>query len=305
VQGRRTDSAALDRAGRPGWRHEAWPALRYGRLLPRAATSRAAGRCYARLVAAVELRDTARRRAAVNRIARWQGVSRAAALRIFHASLLSEAREEADSAYFMRDGHALEGFLPRREALRDPGGRTLFATLHLGSPIFAFLFLRAVAALDVRAIGRKLDQRNPMPAAKRRYGLAKEAWLADVAGVDLLEPSAHAMTTVRDLLRDDRPVFAALDVPADVVTHSARVEIAGECVAFSSGAVRIAQLAGARVVPVIALSRPGGLVLHAGAPLDVAGAADAPAAVLRTLLAFVQRFPGEWWLWPYVHAAAT
>jgi hypothetical protein len=289
----------VDRCAR--WRENAWPEWRYGRLLTRAATTRTAGGRYARLVAGVEFLEAARRHRAVMRIQRWQRVSHGAALRIFHASLMSEAREEADSAFFMQQLPALRGWMPDASALATPSGPILYATLHLGSPVFAYIFLRLVAALDVLAIGRKLDERNPMPAAKRRYGLAKEAWLRGLAGVDLLEPTAHAMNAVREHLLDGRPVFAALDVPGDVVAHSTKLAIAGEQVAFSAGAIRIARLAGARVVPIVALSGPAGLRLHVGRPLD-ADTPDTAATVLRTLLGFVHRYPGEWWLWPYLRA---
>lgn len=283
--------------------HETWPELRYGPLLRSAAASRAAGRRYAHLVAAVELLDARRRRAALARIERWLATTPRRALRIFHASLVSEAREEADSAFFMRHPLELDGYLPAPGALPRPDGPVLYATLHLGSPILAYLFLRTVARTDVRAIGRRLDERNPMPPAKRRYGLAKEAWLRRLAGVELVAPSAHAMIGVRDHLLDGRHVLAALDVPGDVVAHSTRLDVAGEEVAFSAGAVRIARLAQARVVPLVALAARDGLRLHAGPPLATSRA-DATVDVLRALLGFVHRFPDEWWLWPYVRAAA-
>lgn len=290
-------------ASRIGGSSRLWPELRYAHLLHRAAASRAAGRRYAQLVAAIELRDAERRHAAVARIQRWQGVSRTTALRIFHACLVSEAREEADSAFFMRHRSELQRWLPEPDAIGDPGGPILYATLHLGSPVFAYVFLRLIAGTGVRAIGRSLDERNPMASAKRDYGLAKQAWLRELAGVDLLEPSAHAMTTARDHLRDGHPVLAALDVPGDVVAHSARLAVAGEEVAFSAGAVRIARLAGARIVPLVALAGRDRLRLHVGPPL-AADAPDATGEVLRALLGFVRRFPGEWWLWPYVQTAA-
>lgn len=80
------------------WRQHHWPEWRYGALLARAAATRSSGACYAHLVAGVELLDAGRRRQAMQRIGRWQRVPPAAALGIFHGSLLSEAREEADSA---------------------------------------------------------------------------------------------------------------------------------------------------------------------------------------------------------------
>ena len=287
----------VDRCAR--WRENAWPEWRYGRMLSFAATTRAAGEGYARLVAEVELRDVVRRRRAVARIQRWQGVSRDAALGIFRASLISEAREEADTAYFMQHPPALRGWMPDARAVAIPQGPILYATLHLGSPVFAYLFLRLVASLDVHAIGRKLDERNPMPAAKRRFGLAKEAWLRALVGVDFLEPTAHAMNAAREHLLDGRPVFAALDVPGDVVDRSARLAVGGEQVAFSSGAIRIARLAGARVVPLVALGGAAGLRLHVGSPIE-GDSPDAGTKVLHSLLGFVHRHPGEWWLWPYL-----
>ena len=41
--------------------------------------------------------------------------------------------------------------------------------------------------------------------------------------------------------------------------------------------------------------------VHVGPALD-ATAPDAVRVVLGEILRFVHRFPGEWWLWPYLQS---
>jgi hypothetical protein len=283
-----------------------WARLRYDVLLAAASRGRALGRAYAELVGAVELwRGPERRRVAAARVARWLGCSAADGARVFHRSLVSEALEEADCARFMRDRTGLlESF---RVAGHEPAhaGATIYATLHFGSPILAYVYLRCVRGIDLGIIGRRLDDANPMPAAKRRFGERKVAWLEAVTGRPLLGVDADAIARARGELVEGRSLYAAVDVPGDVAARVHEVVILGARVRLSSGILGLAALTGAAVQPVVATHRGGAIVVRYGAP--IAGRRGAPplAAAAEAIGALVRELPGGWWLWPYVTPAGA
>lgn len=278
-----------------------WPSLRYARLLPWAARGRAQGRAYAQLVAAVELgRDAARRRTAVARIRRWTGCSAARAVEVFRRSLFSEALEEADSALFRRDLDAMDHWAADVKNLALPPGPLVFATLHLGSPVLGYLALRRASRLDVRAIGRQLDASNPMADAKRRVGLEKQEWVHRVAGVPLVDPGAASMQRAREHLLDGGALYAALDVPGDVVSRASSVVLCGERIQVSVGLTTLARLTRATILPLVAVSGRRRMALHLGDPVRPTNPAETIAAVFGQLERFIVQFPEEWWFWPYV-----
>lgn len=281
---------------------DAWGRWRYERLLPRAARSARAGRAYARLVGRVELwRDPVRRRVAVERIARWRRVSDADAERIFRASLVSEAQEEADSVRFIQDDGAFRRWLADAAEVPPVSGPVIFASLHLGTPVLGFLYLRDASPLDVHAIVRGLDDANPMISPKRRWGERKVAWLRERAGGAILGVDAVATAAAREHLRAGRAIFAALDIPGEVAARTAEVELGGERLRFSSGVVRLAELTRSTLVPMIALGGGERMRVHFGRPIAAVSSTDPFQEVFAELARFIDRFPEEWWLWPLVH----
>jgi hypothetical protein len=283
-----------------------WARLRYDLLLAAASRGRALGRAYAELAGAVEFwRGAERRRVATARVARWLGCGAADGARVFHRSLVSEALEEADCARFMRDRAGL------RESFRVAGpepahaGATVYATLHFGSPILAYVYLRCVRGIDLAIIGRRLDDANPMPAAKRRFGERKVAWLETVTGRPLLGVDAAAVAHARGELLDGRSLYAAVDVPGDVAARVHEVVILGARVRLSLGVLGLAALTGAAVQPVVAIHEGGAIVLRYGA--SIAGRRGVPPleAVAEAIGALIRESPGEWWLWPYVMPAGA
>src|SRR6185295_8419915 len=107
---------------------------RYARLLPIAATSRRRGDAYAALVGRVEARrDPQRCAVAEARVQRWLGLAAADARHLYRRCLRSEAREEADSAFFMRHPHALADAFAAPIDLPPSAGSVLYVGLHLGS----------------------------------------------------------------------------------------------------------------------------------------------------------------------------
>jgi hypothetical protein len=281
-----------------------WAQLRWGVLLPAASRSRRFARPYAALVAIVESRrDPLRRDVAAARAARWLGVTLAEGAAVHRASLASEALEEADCAFFMRDESAMLAAL-RAPADEPPAtGATVYGCFHLGSPILAYVYLRRVRGLEVGIVGRALDDTNPMPPAKRRFGQAKVAWLERVTGRPLLGVDAGAIARARAELVEGRSLYAALDVPGDVSARSSVVPVCGEPLRLATGIVGLAALAGAPIVPVVAVNEGGALAVHYG-PAIAAGARGAGGPplveVAAAIGAMVRRFPREWWLWPYV-----
>lgn len=279
---------------------EAWPTLRYDRILPLAKHGRRTARLCATLVGTVEfLIDPVRREVASRRIARALAMSARRARSTFRAGLISEALEEAEIVFLMAHPEALGRTFSAHDDEPSHCGRTIYATLHLGSPILAYLHLAWWRRLDVTIIGRTLAAENPVPEAKRRHGRRRVAWVDDLSrpflGID-----AASVTRARALLLDGASLFAPLDVPGDVVGRSAEVDVFGERVRFASGMVTLARLTGAALRPVVALSRPHGVVVQWGQSVEPGDDPTTLAAVFRELLAFVRQFPGEWWMWPYL-----
>ncbi len=277
--------------------------MRYGRLLPVTKRSRALGRAYAAIVAAVELRADARRRgAAVDRIERWLGVTPDAATRIFRGSLRSEALEEADSTFFMHHPHALATTF-HIEGAREPERPLIHAILHFGSPILAYLHVARIARRAVHAVGRALDASNPMPDAKRRYAERKVAWVYTTAGRPFVGVDGRAMVDARELLLGGESLYAAIDVPGDVVSRSATVTIHDEPIHIAAGIPTLAAMTRTPLQPVLAISHPTHLTLTLGDVVEPTTPAATLEAITRTLFAEVDRHPSEWWLWPYMPTA--
>jgi len=279
-----------------------WAEWRYGKLLRHAATGRPAGRVYAGIVSQVELiRDVERRRVATARIARARRISSRAALGVYRRSLFSEAIEEADSARLMRDREALARWLAP-DAPPRIDGPVLYASLHLGTPVFGLLYLQNRLSHGVCAMVRNLDDGNPMVDAKRRWGERKMAWLRETTGGAIVGADSTAVTIAREHLLAGNAVFAAIDVPGDVVSRSTTVDLFGERVAFSSGIVRLATLTESTIVPMIAL---GGerMKVYFGSRVRSADPDDAMLRTFGELKRFIDQFPGEWWMWPYVRPA--
>ena len=283
---------------------EAWARLRYDGLLRAASRSRVLGQVYAELVSAVEYRaDPERRRVASARAARWLGGSSDDGARVFQRSLASEALEEADSAFFMRDeGTPRVGFRVVGREPADDGG-TVYATLHFGSPILAYIYLRCVRGVDLTIIGRRLDDDNPMPGPKRRFGMRKVAWLERVTARPLLGVDARAIMRARGELLDGRSLYAAVDVPGNVAARAETVSILGEPVRLSSGIFGLATLTGAPIQPVVAIHEAGSIVLHYGDLIEGRRGTPVHDASARAISDLVRRFPSQWWLWPYMTPA--
>ncbi len=283
---------------------EAWARLRYDGLLRAASRSRVLGQVYAELVSAVEYRaDPERRRVASVRAARWLGGTSNDGARVFQRSLASEALEEADSAFFMRhEGTPSAGF---RAVGHEPalGEGIVYATLHFGSPILAYIYLRCVRGIDLTIIGRRLDDDNPMPVPKRRFGMRKVAWLERVTGRPLLGVDGRAIARARGELLDGRSLYAAVDVPGNVAARAQTVSILGESVRLSSGIFGLATLTGAPIQPVVAIHEGGSIVLHYGDRIEGARGGAVLEEGARAIGDLVRRFPSQWWLWPYVTPA--
>lgn len=286
-------------------RRARWVVTRYERLLPLTARSRAVGRAYATLVAAMELRlDPLRRVTAERRIARWLGVPEAHAHRIHRDSLRSEAREEADTAFFMAHPDALETAVrARRDEPRDEAP-TIYAILHFGSPILAYLHLCSTRGRAIHAIARELDTTNPMSEAKRQFGVRKVAWVHERSGRPFIGVDGAAIVHARERLLAGDSLYAALDVPGNVSQRAAEVTVCGERLRVAAGMTTLASLTRTPLQPVLALCRGSDIEMLYGPRIPPTSPADTLAAVTAALFAFVTVHPGEWWLWPYVTPAA-
>ncbi|MCC6763055.1 MAG: hypothetical protein IT293_00185 [Deltaproteobacteria bacterium] len=283
----------------------AWDRCRYGRLLPLAARDPHWGGAYAAFVAAVEWRrDPGRRAAATDRIARWLAATSADAGRIHRASLASEAREEADAAFFMRRPDALAAaFGARPLPLAPEDGPVVYVGLHLGSPVLGYLDLCRRLAPELALVARGIDPANPMAAAKRRFAERKVAWTEVTAGRPFFATDGASMLGVRRHLRAGKPLYLLADVPGDAVGRAAACTLFGERVRLAAGLPTLARIADS-AVQTLAITRDArGFAVHAG-PRVPAGAVDMPV-VLDALAPFVRAHPEQWWMWPYLPAAGA
>lgn len=280
---------------------QAWNSLRYGSLLRAAARSEGAGRAYAALVARIEYaRDRERRRVAAERIGRWTGASPEGARRTYLRALRSEAQEEADSVRFMRaasfpaDRVVVSGFAPRANRPR------VYGALHLGSPVMAYLGLCLGGEAGLPVIARELDEDNPMPAAKQAYGSRKVAWVESTAGVRFLGTDARAVLRARERLVDGGAIYAAADVPGDVVTHRATMVLCGERLSFASGIFRLAVITGADLQLVTSYNLGGTIRVECRPPIRAASELELATMVAEEMAAAVRDLAHEWWLWPFL-----
>lgn len=279
-----------------------WDEWRYGRLLPAAARSLTRGALYATLVAAIDYRrDHARRAAACRRIERWLGVSFVRASALYWRCLRSEAREEADAAFFMRHPEALGAAFGSSMALPAPTGPVIYAGLHLGSPVLGYLQLCRRLAPDLALIARAIDPDNPMPATKRRFAEQKVAWTEATAGRPFFKTDAGSMLGVRAHLRAGKPLYLLADVPGDAVGRSAACTLFGETVRLAAGLTTLARIAGSPVQTLAVTREPRDFSVRPG-PWLAADEVDLPA-VLHALAPFIADFADQWWMWPYLPPA--
>ena len=284
---------------------ELWPRLRYERLFPLARFGMRAAKLCAVLAGTVEyLIDPVRREVASRRIARALALPEKRAREIFRASLICEALEEAEIVFLMAHPGALARIFPAGDDEPSHVGGTIYVTLHLGRPILAYLHLAWWRHLDVTIMGRALSADNPMPDAKRRYGRRRIAWIESLSR-PFLDNDAASVARARQLLLDGRSLFAAIDLPGYVVARAAEIDVFGERTHLASGIITLARLCGAPLQPVVAVNRPQGLALYWGRRIEPRNDASTAAEVFRELLTFVRMFPEEWWMWPYLVAAAN
>ena len=280
-----------------------WAERRYRLLLPAAARGALRGRAYAAAVAAVELaRDRERRRAATSNLRLCLGLASGRALGTFARALRSEAAEEAETARLMVSGGPLPprvGRRPLEEELAGDGRPTIFATLHLGSPVLAYLALCRDRPRPLWIVGRPLDATNPMPEAKAEWARRKVAWVERMAGRPFLATDPAAIARARERLVAGDALFTPFDVPGDVAARSARLRLLGHPTRLAAGMERLARLTGAAIRPIVGLRRAGGLELVFGRRIEPSEG-DPLQAVMEELSSIVRRHPGEWWMWPYL-----
>lgn len=277
-----------------------WERLRYGPLLARAARGTREACRFARLVARVEYGlDSERRRVACARIRRWLGVTASEAARLYRASLYSEALEEADTARLMRLSGGVDlpieirGWSPR-------GGRPrIYGALHAGSPVFAFMGLRAQHEPHARIIARELDDQNPMARVKHEFARRKVAWVEDSSGARFFDTDATSILAAREHLLAGRPLFAAVDVPGDVVDRDHPVRLFDESVVLAEGIFHLAAMTGADMQILRSVHRGGRILVDCRPPIEGADAATLMQGIAAEMEAVIREQPEEFWFWPF------
>ncbi len=284
---------------------DAWEKIRYRTLDAVASKSRVAGERYACMAAAVEARmHPERLRIARDRIARAFDLEEDEAERIFRRCLISEAREEADTAWLLRSRAPLGDLIRVPGAEPADSGPAIYVSLHFGSPIVTFLYLRAVRGIQVRAIGRPLGASNPLSGAKRAWGERKVDWVSRCSRTTFVGVDAAGAVEAREELLAGNSLFAVIDVPADVVARSTRFDLFGESILLAGGVLRLAQITGVPLVPVTGRRDGRAIEIEYDTPIPQASGSAVTRSVNAWMLRTLERHPDEWWLWPFVNRAA-
>jgi len=280
-----------------------WDSFRYDVMLPLTRRSRTLGTLYAKLCAAREWSaDRQRREFTAGRIGRALGVSRQRAQAIYRRALESEAREEAEVCWLMQHFDQLEKqFAADVSFPRD--GRCIWATLHLGSPILAILYLACVRGMDLEMVGRPLGEGNPMPPAKRGWGKRKVEWLEGITRKSIFGVSAEATAIVRSRVLHGASLFVLMDVPGDVVARSVVIDLFGERIRIAAGVFVLARMLGVPIRPIVAVSRGGRTMLRYGNLIEPVGNGIPSDAIAREMGTLVRELADEWWMWPYLPEA--
>lgn len=281
-----------------------WERMRYGPLMAYASRGLQNGRRVAAIVSRVEYaRDANRQRVARDRIRRWLDVSESEARRLYRDALFSEALEEADCARMMRHRGPIDmpvevrGWEPRGDRPR------VYGTLHAGSPVVAFLDFRSRFEPHARIIARELDDQNPMARSKHAFARRKVAWVEETAGEPFFKTDVTSILGARDHLLAGRPLFAAVDVPGDVVDRGRAISLFGERVALAEGLFKLAAMTGADMQLLCTVQRKGSVLVDFRRPVDGPSAESLMEAMAAEMEAAIRSQPEEFWFWPFFAGA--
>ncbi len=283
-----------------------WEQLRYLLLDRVAARGTGGSTAYSLLVPRVEeTLHQERRQAAADRISRALSLPRSEALSIYRQCLTSEASEEADSARLLRSGAPTADCFAAPAHADFPCDPCIYISLHWGSPMLAFLYLRCTRGIPLRLIGRPLDDHNPLPPAKMAWGRKKVAWMETLAESPFLPDDGRGALEAREELLEGRSIFASADVPATAGRRSCVIDLFDERIRIASGLLRLAALTKVPLVPVLGYSRNHQIHIETEDPIPAGTEDELAQAVGLWIRRTLQRRPGDWWLWPFVQVEAT
>jgi len=279
----------------------AWEQCRYLLLDRVAARSSRGSNAYTHLVARVEeVLQPDRRRVATRRIAQALQIKEEEARAIYRDCLVSEAREEADSARLRLAGVPIDEAVVADRKTTSVSGPCIFISMHWGSPMLAFLYLRSSLGLPVRLIGRPLDEDNPLPPARKAWGRQKVAWMEAVSGSPFIPDDGRGALEARHELLEGRSIFASIDVPATNGQRSQVIDLFGEQIVVASGLLRLAALTQVPLVPVLGHSKGHRIHVQQDTPIPAGPEEELAEAVGQWIQKTLRRQPGEWWLWPFL-----
>ena len=280
----------------------AWEQFRYRLLNGLAARSEWGSDTYTHLVARTEeILHSDRRESATARIARSFDLHEREARSIYRLCLASEAREEADSARLLLSGTPIKNAIVTEDAIPPGVGPCIYISLHWGSPMLCFLYLRSTLGLPIRLIGRPLDEDNPLPPAKKSWGKRKVAWMEAMTESSFISDDGRGALEARHELLEGRSIFASADVPAAPGQRSRGVDLFGEQIRVASGLLRLAALTQVPLVPVLGHSHNHRIHVQIAQPIPAGSEQELAQAVGSWMRETLRRQPGEWWLWPFVN----
>ncbi|MDG1401740.1 MAG: hypothetical protein P8K76_12035 [Candidatus Binatia bacterium] len=279
-----------------------WERARYQLLDSLAARSMGGTNAYVHMISRVEeVLQRERSRTAINRISRALDLAPRDSRQIYRQCLASEAREEADSARLLVSGQPIAEAVEATPPFSPVDGPCIYITLHWGSPMITFLYLRSVLGIPVRLIGRPLDKSNPLPPGKMRWGHRKVEWMETLTGETFIPDDGAGALQARTELLEGRSIFASVDVPAQPTSRSRVIDLFGEPIRIASGLLRLAALTKVPLVPILGHSCGQKIHVAHEEPIPAAREEELAESIGIWLRKILARQPDQWWLWPFVH----
>lgn len=224
---------------------------------------------------------------------------RRSAREIFRNAVRSEALEEADSCRFMSGRCSTVRDIELSGFARTTQRPRLYAALHFGSPVLAYIGLRQQVEKSLLVIARELGDKNPMPGAKQQFATRKVAWVEKAAGAPFLGTSESDVLRARDHLLGGNSVYAAVDVPGNVVRRAEWMRVGGAEMLLATGILKLAAITGCDLQLALGFHRNGRIVVHGGPVVYGSTTVALGAQVMSCLQDVINRWPEEWWMWPF------
>lgn len=159
------------------------------------------------------------------------------------------------------------------------------------------------------ALANDSSRDHTMGWALRKFSSLKLNWMRKRMNGQMVlmqmhsqdQAAAMASAQLVSLLRENRCVAMALDVPPSLAKNKLPVRFLGEACCFPSGLLTLSKLTGAPIIPFFTIRDPSHWAKHRiilQPPLALSGQANKDLQLcVQSLESMIRRFPDHWNLW--------